>query len=268
MGRTYSEYDGKNEIINDVLTKCLEKIKGGMEIYLNEDDFKFSFANALRECGVDDVILEYPIFTAELYEKKPAVKDAFFRSYKVADGDKEDRYSKDRTRIDIRFRHNDTEYFVELKYKQLETEVTRYEKGFTLRDQSAQDDGMYAIHEDIERMEAIKLTKDHKECMAFCIFITNDESYMKPHNGASNKKVSLCEIIGEKKVFLSKAGVKEYGKTNNQQQNNDSQNRIHRDLIIEKRYDTSFYEFKTLTPSEKNNKFWVSVIDLQQPKTC
>lgn len=176
------------ELIKGILEKCKENLKDN-EIYLSEDDFKFSFAQAVfdvaEENGVEnpEVILEYPILTHELYNNDRH-KELFIESYPATIRDGESKYNKDRTFIDVYFKYNGDEYFVELKFKTVairgeneEKTVFRHELEFYLKNQGAYDLGLYAFYEDIERMEAIKRINSKRN--AFCILVTNDSSYWR-----------------------------------------------------------------------------------------
>ena len=228
----------EESIINKALNKCLCNLKDEREFYLNEDDFKFSFAQALKECGADEIILEYPISVNDLYSVKSEVTKEIKKS--------------ERRKIDVRFRYQRKEVFVELKYKQRKTKVTRYNHEFTLHNHAAQNDGLYAIYLDIERMEAIK--DIHTGCKSFCIFITNDETYIRPHNEEQYGGISLCR---DDNSFVSRSGTIEYNPGN----------RNYRNLYIDKNYKTNFFVFKKLSPDIKNSIFWIMVIDLQKPVT-
>lgn len=224
--------------INQVLSKCLDNIQGSREFYLSEDDFKFSFAQALIQCEAEEVVLEYPISNGDLYSGKPEINS--------------DSLNGDKSKIDVRFTYRGQEVFIELKYKQLETVVTRYGQEFKLRNQSAQTIGLYAFHLDIERMEAIKNSLKHKGCLAYCVFITNDQSYMKPHKGAMNKRLALCH--GENSYYTNK-GIIEYR----------PRNHSFRTIVIDNSYEAKFCLFKKLDPQGNNSQFWTTIIDLQHP---
>lgn len=182
-------------IVDEILERCLSELCDN-EWFLSEDDFKFSFAQtAAKVEGVSNVILEYPIMTSELYKKKPEVKKTFIQYYKDHPGntrkEEEQRYNENRSFIDVYFEYNGKKHFIELKYKTNETEVFRHSQSFILRAQGAQDNGMYDIHEDIERMEAIMSSID---CNGHVIALTNDSNYLnKPRANTQKSRVSLYE---------------------------------------------------------------------------
>lgn len=187
-----------DNIVDEILKCCLDKL-GEDEWFLSEDDFKFSFAQAATEKGAKNVILEYPIMTSELYKKKPEVKETFIQYYDAHNGNTrrntrrtaEERYNENRSFIDVYFEYNDVKHFIELKYKTNETEVFRHSQSFILKAQGAQDNGMYDIHEDIERMEAIMSSID---CNGHVIALTNDPNYLKkPRDNTQKSRVSLYE---------------------------------------------------------------------------
>lgn len=236
------KYSG-DVFIDQVLKECLESLKKtDSDIYLNESDFKFSFARAAYKCGAKEIILEYPIMTSDLYEFDDGAQTRFVKSYYksqkctkcathgscesmpctqekgitcsrcnrieecpiIGCAGLKDKYNKDRTFIDVYFKYREKKYYVELKYKLLsvntiinnrkrierqEASVYRYKNLFKLGDQKAEDLGLYAIYEDIERMENIKRVQE--DCLSFCILITNDRAYWNWASGLS-EGVSLA----------------------------------------------------------------------------
>ncbi len=188
-----------DEFLNNVIETCRDKISNDKEIFLSEDDFKFSFAQAAVDCGANNIVLEYPIMTEDLYDNREDVKSSFFDIYERKGRCKkvEEKYKRDRSFIDVHFKHREENYFVELKYKLLSVNtkktnrpierkpamVSRHGRLFQLKNQGAEDLGLYDFYEDIERMENIKRIKDIENIKAFCILITNDNAYETLKNG-------------------------------------------------------------------------------------
>ena len=145
----------------------VEKIMDGLiadignmpnEAYLSEADFQFQFANKAKELGAKNVIIEYPFkFVGE----------------------------KARKHIDVFFEFEETMYFVELKYKtRLFKGVTRHvcNGGFSLANQYAQNDSMFAFRKDIERMENLRKTEGFNSAKTYCVFLTNNQNYWDVHD--------------------------------------------------------------------------------------
>lgn len=233
------EMNSADCFIEKILTTCKSKMEP-QEIYLSEDDFKFSFANAAKACGANDVILEFPIKTKDLYEKSPITIDYFKNK-------KGDKFEESKSYIDISFEYEGVQYFIELKYKVASLEVKRYKRAFTLSEQGAGNIGLYAFHEDIERMEFIR--DFYPNSRTFCILLTNNPYYWSKHRDKTAvDKVSLSnttKIAEELKEF-------EIGK------------RKYRDLQCQNRYEAWHDNdvFKIIPGADSpNNVFKVLVIE-------
>lgn len=138
--------DKPEKIIFEILCKLQATLKAnkGNEIFLSEADFQFCFAQeldkALKNKGIEQpkIILEYP------YSFKQTCK-------------------KGRAFIDLYFKFNSVNYFIEFKYKLtsiLDTNnkdifLKRYNHFFTIKSQGASNNGRYLIYQDIERMEKL-----------------------------------------------------------------------------------------------------------------
>ncbi len=169
----------ENKFMNDILKKLLDKIseKFATEIFLSESDFKFNFAQTAKDLDAEDVIIEYPILTKDLYQNSPkdCIKD-IKNNYNCKNP--EERFLTDRTFIDLYFKHNNEEYFIEFKYKLRcpNCDVIRYGMPFKIKTQSVNNIARYQVYEDIERMENIKKNRD---CHSYVVFITNEKGYWK-----------------------------------------------------------------------------------------
>lgn len=142
------------------------------DIYLSEADFQFAFAEKAKELGAINVIVEYPyVFNEE----------------------------NTRKHIDVYFQYNDTEYFIELKYKTRRLDnVTRFGNPMQcLRDQAAGNDAMFSFRKDVVRMETL-LNERNGNANAYCLFLTNNSYIWNNHNRGNNvNSVSLANIILE-----------------------------------------------------------------------
>lgn len=167
----------ENKFMNDILKRLLTKIseKFITEIFLSEADFKFNFAQIAKDLGAEDIIIKYPILTKDLYKNSSenCIKD-IKNSYNCKNS--EERFLADRTFIDLYFKYNSKEYFIEFKYKLRcpNCEVIRYGMPFKIKTQSANNIARYQVYEDIERMENIRKNRD---CNSFVVFITNEKEY-------------------------------------------------------------------------------------------
>lgn len=161
-------------IIEKILTTCKSKMEP-QEIYLNEDDFKFSFAVAAKECGAENIILEFPIKTKDLYKTNRIILD--YLKEKASKG--KVKYEDLKSYVDVSFEYEGVQYFVELKYKVSSLKIKRHGRDFTLSSQGAGNIGLYAFHEDIERMEFIR--DSYPNARAFCILLTNNPYYWVKH---------------------------------------------------------------------------------------
>lgn len=148
-----------------IVFRIMEDLQKDMtknEAFLSEGDFQYSFAKVSEKLGASNVVIEYP------YE-----------------------LNKTRKHADVSFAYEEKRYFVELKYKTINcTGVMRHgENAPDLKKQGAENDSMYYFYSDIEKME--RLTGITANSVAFCIFLTNNRSFLVGHNGSQNGKVSL-----------------------------------------------------------------------------
>ena len=241
------------EIINEILSGKIEGfIDKKEEVFLSEDDFKFSLAWCLKKYFEKEnieakIILEYPIKFIDEKDNK---------SY-----------------IDICCIIDNSYYFFELKYKtkcldndKTAKNVKRYGQEFSLCLQGAQNNGKRYIYEDINRLKNIKnnysnyLDTDKKpEC--YSITITNDGCYWNPKRKIKGKttevsKYSLYENETQK--------VEELGLNTKYQINWEKWTDFPKDGQEPKRRfgkDSKYYE----EWEAENRLFKYLIIDLQSP---
>ena len=150
------------------------------EILFNERDFQMHLATYLKETGnYDDVDLEYFVPTDML------------------DGYKELWNSE--LRLDILVRKGAEYCPVELKYKtkQIKSSLKRFgvevDEVVIVKNQGAQDLGMYGFWKDVKRVEMVKERFDSVKS-GLSVFLTNDEFYKKPSRETSNnREFCMCE---------------------------------------------------------------------------
>ena len=155
------------------------------EILFNERDFQMHLATYLKETEhYDDVDLEYFVPTDML------------------DGYKELWNSE--LRIDILVRKGAEYCPVELKYKTklIESSLKRFgveaNNVVIVKNQGAQDLGMYGFWKDVKRIEMVKERFDAVKS-GLSVFLTNDEFYKKPSRETSNnREFCMCEGINSK----------------------------------------------------------------------
>lgn len=148
------------------------------ELLFNERDFQMHLATWLRNSvnAYDDVDVEYYVPRSEL--------------------EKVDKYVwNSELRLDIVVKKNGEYCPVELKYKtkKVEREITRFDellhdKVVVMKNQGAQDLGMYDFWKDVRRVEMVrKRFKSVKGGLA--VFVTNDPLYTKKSRENSNNNL-------------------------------------------------------------------------------
>ena len=150
------------------------------DILFNERDFQMHLATYLKEVGTyDDVDLEYFVPTNQL------------------DGYKE--LWDTELRVDILVRKGNEFCPIELKYKtkKIKTSLTRFGVDIPdvviVKDQGAQDLGMYGFWKDVKRIEMVKERFETVKS-GLSVFLTNDIAYMKPtRENSNNKEFTMCE---------------------------------------------------------------------------
>lgn len=173
------------------MEKLIEIVKSDIEAYLigqhleilfNERDFQMHLALYLNNTGhYDDVDLEYYV---------PA---ALLNGYTEL--------WNSELRLDILVRR-DKEYCpVELKYKTklIETKLSRFGEHFenitVVKNQGAQDLGMYDFWKDVKRVEMVR-DRFRAIKSGLCVFLTNDDLYTKPSKPESNNR-EFCLLNGQ-----------------------------------------------------------------------
>ena len=241
--------DKPEKIIFEILCKLQATLKAnkGNEIFLSEADFQFCFAQeldkALKNKGIEQpkIILEYP------YSFKQTCK-------------------KGRAFIDLYFKFNSVNYFIEFKYKLtsiLDTNnkdifLKRYNKFFTIKSQGASNNGRYLIYQDIERMEKIKLeyaNTDTEACKSYVIFITNDSQYWRINQKESCKSYNY-PLADKMKI---EKWCKNLERTNTKCYK-EFKECSYSSLNIDNNYLINWYDFISLC-GKKNNDFRILIID-------
>lgn len=155
------------------------------EILFNERDFQMHIATYLKETGhYDDVDIEYFVPTDML----DGYKDLW----------------NSELRLDILVRKGAEYCPVELKYKTklIKSSLKRFgvevNDVVIVKNQGAQDLGMYGFWKDVKRVEMVKERFDSVKS-GLSVFLTNDESYKKPSRATSNnREFCMCEGINSK----------------------------------------------------------------------
>ncbi len=153
------------------IQKAFNKLE--KRVFVSEADFQHAFAMKLEKQFPGKVRLEYPI-------KKP--KDIMTTK-------------GDCIYADILIKDKEKNYIIELKYKTRsikdvpETDEDTELACKLLKDQSAQDYGMYAFWADISRTE--KLVDKEQFGGGVCIFLTNDMSYCNKHENTTFRQFSI-----------------------------------------------------------------------------
>ena len=142
------------------------------ELLFNERDFQMHLANWLRRSAnrYDDVDVEYYVPKSEL------------ENY-VWDSE---------LRLDIVVKRDGEYCPVELKYKtkKVERQITRFDevlhdKVVVMKNQGAQDLGMYDFWKDVRRVELVR-RRFAKVKGGLAVFVTNDPLYTKANKSTSN----------------------------------------------------------------------------------
>lgn len=255
----------KDTIINNVLTNLRNNLDKN-EIFLSESDFKFTFAQFVKEYNADEVILEYPILTSKLYKNAPdKCKNGIKESYNCKNPQK--RFESDRTFIDLKFKYNDNIYFVEFKYKLKcpKCNIERYGNSFSIRTQSAHNIGRYQFYEDIERMEQIQLSK---KCRSFVIFITNDENYWNCDTTSKNrnkadKSDKNFQLKDKKEIMTNYDNGLAYLGGKKCKIKTGKSNYSRRNIFVANNYKIEWKEFKSI--QDNTSKFNILTIECAAP---
>ena len=140
------------------------------ELLFNERDFQMHLATFLRNTGkYDDVDLEY-------YVPHKKLSNYIWKS---------------ELRLDILVRGGEEFLPIELKYKtkRVKKTLTRFEEKIpdveVLKNQGAQDLGMYDFWKDVRRIELVR-NSFRNVCNGLAVFLTNDPLYTKQTRNNSN----------------------------------------------------------------------------------
>lgn len=176
------------------MLELIEIVKSDVETYLksshqeilfNERDFQMHLATFLKETGhYDDVDLEY------------YVPNSLLEGYK-------DLWDTE-LRLDLLLRKGSEYCPVELKYKtrKIETSLKRFgeliDNVIVVKNQGAQDIGMYDFWKDVKRVEMVK-DRFSSVKSGLAVFLTNDEFYKKPpRENSNNREFSMCEGLNSR----------------------------------------------------------------------
>jgi hypothetical protein len=131
--------------MNDVdLHNTLKELSEERPIFHSEADFKFALAWKIKEkVSPEKIIIEYPV-----------------------------NIENKRIYIDIYFKKDNNEYFLELKYKTKKYEVDYEDMKYNLKNHGAPDIARYSYLKDIERLE--KLLDINSKFIGYTILLTND----------------------------------------------------------------------------------------------
>lgn len=198
------------EIVQQDVHQFLTK---NQELMFNERDFQMHLAVFLRETRkYDDVDVEYYV------------------PYKVLNN----YIWESELRLDILVRKGNEYLPVELKYKtkRVTKGILRFEEKLTnievLKNQGAQDLGMYDFWKDVRRIELVR-KRFNAVKNGLAVFVTNDSQYLKPSRETSNNK-----------AFNMNAGV--HGKQKHWKDSNSTCARTHGNFEVEKEYNIDWNE--------------------------
>ena len=163
------------EQVSDDIQQYLDSENG--ELLFNERDLQMHLALfLLRKCYYDDVDLEYYVPPTELGNDYPWMN-----------GDK-----RQEIRMDIVVRKGDEFLPIELKYKTKKhsKRILRFGEQLNddvevLKNQGAQDLGMYDFWKDVRRVEMVRNRFDAVK-NGLAVFVTNDKQYLNASREASN----------------------------------------------------------------------------------
>lgn len=159
-------------LVDIVRTDVCAFLESNNELLFNERDFQMHLATWLRDSanGYDDVDVEY-------YVPSQALENYIWKS---------------ELRLDIVVK-KDGEYCpVELKYKtkKVERPITRFDETLkgdvvVMKNQGAQDLGMYDFWKDVRRVELVR-NRFERVKGGLAVFVTNDGFYTKGSKESSN----------------------------------------------------------------------------------
>ena len=159
-------------LIDIVRADVFAFLESNEELLFNERDFQMHLATWLRNSAncYDDVDVEYYVPRQEL------------ENY-VWDSE---------LRLDIVVKKDDEYCPVELKYKtkKVERKISRFDEDLTddvvvMKNQGAQDLGMYDFWKDVRRVELVRNRFDRVK-NGLAVFVTNDDHYIRGSKPTSN----------------------------------------------------------------------------------
>lgn len=177
--KTITEVTAASELIKMVRLDVCKFLQNNEELLFNERDFQMHLATWLRKSdnAYDDVDVEYYVPNKEL-----------------------DNYIwESELRLDIVVKKNDEYCPVELKYKtkKVERKITRFDEMLSddvvvMKNQGAQDLGMYDFWKDVRRVELVR-NRFARVKGGLAVFLTNDEAYTKAGRPTSNNNMLTME---------------------------------------------------------------------------
>ena len=177
--KTITEVTAASELIKMVRLDVCKFLQNNEELLFNERDFQMHLATWLRKSdnAYDDVDVEYYVPNKEL-----------------------DNYIwESELRLDIVVKKDDEYCPVELKYKtkKVERKITRFDEMLSddvvvMKNQGAQDLGMYDFWKDVRRVELVR-NRFARVKGGLAVFLTNDEAYTKAGRPTSNNNMLTME---------------------------------------------------------------------------
>ena len=177
--KTITEVRASSPLIEMVRLDVCKFLENNDELLFNERDFQMHLATWLRKSdnAYDDVDVEYYVPNKEL-----------------------DNYIwESELRLDIVVKKNDEYCPVELKYKtkKVERKITRFDEMLSddvvvMKNQGAQDLGMYDFWKDVRRVELVR-NRFASVKGGLAVFLTNDEAYTKACRPTSNNNMLTME---------------------------------------------------------------------------
>ena len=177
--KTKTEVRASSSLIEMVRLDVCKFMETNEELLFNERDFQMHLATWLRKSdnAYDDVDVEYYVPNKEL-----------------------DNYIwESELRLDIVVKKNDEYCPIELKYttKKVERKITRFDEMLSddvvvMKNQGAQDLGMYDFWKDVRRVELVR-NRFANVKGGLAVFLTNDEAYTKAGRSTSNNNMLTME---------------------------------------------------------------------------
>ncbi len=160
-------------LIRSAYHQIKQFLSDNKELFFNERDFQIHLASFLLKTGhYDDVDVEYYVPVSELQEYR-----------EIWDTE---------LRIDILVRKNKEYLPIELKYKtkSIRKKILRFGESIAedvdvMKNQGAQDFGMYDFWKDVRRIEIVR-NRFLAVKNGLAVFVTNDSTYLKAGRDSSN----------------------------------------------------------------------------------